>query len=308
VYSQESSAKKIALARHIQIDIIMSGLQPLLRSARSLGIAAVGVGVLAEYCMYDVDAGTRVVLFDQIQGVLPNVFQEGTHLKLPWQSVRKMDIRSRPRTINSTTGTKDLQVVNISLRVLYRPREDQLATIVKTLGMDYEGIVFGRTQDGQDGVGNEVLKEVVAQFNAEELLRKREIVSDRICKALKARAAHFHLVLDDVAITHLSYGREFAKAIEHKQVAQQEAERQTYVVQMAEQERRANVIRAEGDADAAKLISDAIKKSGDGLIEVRKIDTAKEVATTLAKGRGNIVYLPSGGDKGSNMLLGVDTK
>ena len=90
--------------------------------------------------------------------------------------------------------------------------------------------------------------------------------------------------------------------------AQQDAERQTYVVQMAEQERRANVIRAEGDADAAKLISDAIKKSGDGLIEVRKIDTAKEVATTLAKGRGNIVYLPSGGDKGSNMLLGVDTK
>ena len=64
-----------------------------------------------------------------------------------------MDIRSRPRTINSTTGTKDLQMVNISLRVLYRPKIDMLAVIVKTLGMEYEGIVFGRTQDGQDGVG-----------------------------------------------------------------------------------------------------------------------------------------------------------
>ena len=95
-------------------------------------------------------------------------------------------------------------MVNISLRVLYRPKIDMLAVIVKTLGMEYEGIVFGRTQDGQDGVGNEVLKEVVAQFTAEELLQKREFVSARIAKALAARAANFHIDLDDVSITHLS--------------------------------------------------------------------------------------------------------
>ncbi len=217
-----------------------------------------------------------------------------------------MDIRSRPRTINSTTGTKDLQMVNISLRVLYRPKVDMLATIVKTLGMEYEGIVFGRTQDGQDGVGNEVLKEVVAQFTAEQLLRERELVSSRIRQALAARAGNFHLILDDVAITHLSYGREFAKAIENKQVAQQDAERQTYVVQKADQERKASIIRAEGEADAAMLISKAMQSAGNGLIEVRRIDTAKEVAALLAKSRGNVTYLP-GGDK-SNMLLGVDTK
>ena len=217
-----------------------------------------------------------------------------------------MDIRSRPRTINSTTGTKDLQMVNISLRVLYRPKTDMLAVIVKTLGMEYEGIVFGRTQDGQDGVGNEVLKEVVAQFTAEQLLRERESVSHRIRTALAARASNFHLILDDVAITHLSYGREFAKAIEHKQVAQQDAERQTYIVQKADQERKASIIRAEGEADAAMLISKAMQTAGNGLIEVRKIDTAKDVAQILGKSRGNVTYLP-GGDK-SNVLLGLDNK
>lgn len=284
-------------------------MQSLLPKLRSFGGLAIAAGVVAEYCMYDVDAGTRVVIFDNIRGVLPDFKKEGTHVKWPWQSVRLMDIRSRPRVINSSTGTKDLQVVNISLRVLYRPKEDKLVNIVKTLGMDYEGIVFGRTQDGQDGVGNEVLKEVVAQFNAEELLRKRALVSERIRKGLEARASHFHLILDDVSITHLSYGREFARAIEQKQVAQQDAERQTYIVQMAEQERQANVIRSEGDAEAAKLISNAIKKSGDGLIEVRKIDTAKEVSQMLSKSRGNIVYLPSGGEGGgNNVLLGVDNK
>ena len=197
-------------------------------------------------------------------------------------------------------------MVNISLRVLYRPRTDMLATIVKTLGMEYEGIVFGRTQDGQDGVGNEVLKEVVAQFTAEELLRNREQVSVRIAKALSARASQFHLDLDDVSITHLSYGREFAKAIENKQVAQQDAERQTYVVQKADQERKASIIRAEGEAEAAKIISEAMQSAGNGLIEVRRIDTAKDVAAILGKSRGNVTYLP-GGDK-SNVLLGLDPK
>ena len=53
-----------------------------------------------------------------------------------------------------------------------------------------------------------------------------------------------------MAITHLSFGREFARAIEEKQVAQQEAERQAYVVKKAEQEKLASIIRAEGDAEA----------------------------------------------------------
>jgi prohibitin 1 len=94
--------------------------------------------------------------------------------------------------------------------------------------------------------GNEVLKSVVAHYNAEELLSKREQVSLAIRLALVERAAKFNLILDDVSITHLTFGKEFAKAIEHKQVAQQEAETQTYVVAKADQERKAAIIRAEG--------------------------------------------------------------
>lgn len=288
-------------------------MERLASSGRTLGLAAIAVGGLMEYCVYDVDAGRRVVIFDSLQGVLPGVYSEGTHLKWPWQSVRNMDIRSRPRTINSTTGTKDLQVVNISLRVLYRPKVEKMSTIVSTLGMEYEGIVFGRTQDGQDGVGNEVMKEVVAQFDAKELLSKRPEVSERIRSGLAKRANQFHLILDDVAITHLSFGREFARAIEEKQVAQQDAERQAYVVKKAEQEKLASVIRAEGDAEAAEKISEAIRRNGTGLIEVRQIDAAKDVASLAARSRGNITYLPSnsssnGGGSGSGILLNVDAK
>lgn len=229
-----------------------------------------------------------------------------------------MDIRARPRSIHSVTGTKDLQMVrlflgatalvyscsnhgpslqvNISLRVLSRPKEDQLHVIYQTLGTDFDDRVL-------PSLGNEVLKSVVAQYNAEELLSKRALVSQGIREALVERAAKFNLILDDVSITHLTFGKEFAKAIEHKQVAQQEAETQAYVVAKADQERKAAVIRAEGEAEAANLISEAMASAGNGLIEVRRIDTAKDVAQIVSRSR-NITYLPSS-KGGSNMLLNV---
>jgi prohibitin 1 len=197
----------------------------------------------------------------------------------------------------------DIQV-NLTLRVLSRPEEEMLPVIYQQLGTDFDDRVL-------PSLGNEVLKAVVAQYNAEELLSKRAQVSDNIKKSLIERAKKFNLVLDDVSITHLSFGREFAKAIENKQVAQQEAETQAYLVAKADQERKASVIRAEGEAEAAELISKAMLIAGTGLIEVRRIDTAKEVAAILAKG-GNVTYLPStgggGGGGGSSMLLGLGTK
>ena len=171
-----------------------------------------------------------------------------------------------------------------------------MAKIYLTLGTDFDERIL-------PSIGNEVLKAVVAQYNAEELLSKRALVSEGIREALVERAAKYNLILDDVSIAHLTLGREFARAIEHKQVAQQEAETQAYVVAKADQERKAAVIRAEGEAEAAQLISKAMAAAGNGLIEVRRIDTAKDVAHIVANSR-NITYLPSS-KGGSNMLLNV---
>jgi len=274
-------------------------MEGLFRLATRLGGAAVAVGVIGEFCLYDVDGGKRAVIFDKISGLQDKVIGEGTHFRIPFiHEPIIFDIRTRPRTIHSATGTKDLQMVNISLRVLSRPMEEKLPAIYIGLGVDFDDRVL-------PSLGNEVLKSVVAQYNAEELLSKRESVSQQIREALIKRANQFHLHLDDVSITHLTFGKEFARAIEKKQVAQQDAERQTWIVAKAEQERKAAIIRAEGEAEAALLISSAIVEAGNGLIEVRRIDTAKEVAATLSKSK-NISFLPTG-QNGSQLLLGLNT-
>ena len=115
----------------------------------------------------------------------------------------------------------------------------------------------------------------------------------RVNQELTARAQQFGLILDDISITHLTFGTEFTNAVEMKQVAQQDAEKARFMVEKAEQIKKANIIRAEGDTQAAQLIADAVGKSGEGLIELRRIETAEEIASDLAQSR-NVVYLPQG--------------
>lgn len=281
----------------------------LSRLSKLSGVMAVGAFGVSQ-CIYNVDGGERAVMFDSLRGgIRDDVRGEGTHILIPViQRPIIIDVRTKHREIPSVTGTKDLQMVNIKMRVLWRPVIDELPKLYRELGTDFDERVL-------PSIGNEVLKSIVAQYNAEELLSKREEVSERIKIDMIKRGKIFHLTLDDVAITHLTFGREFMKAIEAKQVASQEAERQQWVVKKAEQERQAVVTRAEGEAEAASIITSAMEATGSAIIEVRRIDAAKEIAAKLANSR-NIVYLPSnsggggggGNNGGSNLLLGIDTK
>jgi len=224
-----------------------------------------------------VEGGHRAVIFNRFTGVEQRVVGEGTHLRIPWvQKPIIYDVRTRPRTITSVTGTKDLQMVNLTLRVLSKPDKQQLPRIYSRLGVDYDERVL-------PSIGNEVLKAIVAQYNAEQLLTQREKVSRQIRETLTARAKSFDIELDDVSMTHLTFGREFAQAIEQKQVAQQEAERSRYIVAIAEQERQAAITRAEGESEAAALVSQALQESGAGFIQLRRIEAAREIAETLSK-------------------------
>lgn len=222
--------------------------------------------------------------------------------------------------------------------------DNTLTELYRKFGVQYDERIL-------PSIMNEVMKTTVAQYNAEELLTKREAVSASSCRPARAppsavfhgvwysrrppwpkshicllacllahllcggqvskdirrgleeRAETFGLKLWDVSITALTFGNEFAKAIEQKQVAEQDAERAKFVVQRTEQEKLSKIIRAKAQAESASLIQEAMK-AGDGVIQLRKIEACKDIAETLAKSR-NVVYVP-GGSNGSNILLGVN--
>lgn len=248
---------------------------------------SVGLGYLGYNSMYNVEGGHRAITYSRISGVGEQVMNEGTHFLIPWfERAMIFDIRTRPRSIASLTGSRDLQMVNITLRVLTKPSPKHLPWIYRRLGYDYDERIL-------PSIVNEVLKQVVAQFNASELITQRENVSNLIKRNLVARAADFHIIMEDVAITHLTFGNEYTQAVEAKQVAQQDAERAKFIVDKATQDAKSVVIRAQGEAQAATMIGNALKEN-PGYVKLRKIEAAQKISNLISRSQ-NKAYLNTEG-------------
>merc|ERR1740123_39132 len=153
-------------------------MERLFNRMGQLGVGLFSLGVMGTNFVFVVDGGERALIFDKFSGLRDKVYGEGMHFKLPIVQVPKyFEIRTRYRMISSTTGTRDLQSVNLTLRILFRPVEDQLPMILNNIGEDYDSKIF-------TSIGNEVLKSIVAQYDAGQLITMREKVSSEIREQL----------------------------------------------------------------------------------------------------------------------------
>jgi len=195
-----------------------------------------------------VNAGERGVVM-RLGQVQDTVLSEGIHPIVPIvTSVKRLSVRVQKNDFKADAASKDLQKVTTELTVNWHMDPRRLNKIYQQVG-DSEQIVNGIVTPAV----SEVLKAATAKKTAEEIITKRTELKDEIDNNLKKRLAAYGLLVDDVSLVNFSFSPEFSKAIESKQIAEQEAKQAEFVALKATKDAEAEVNRAKGQAEAQRL-------------------------------------------------------
>ncbi|MDJ0534081.1 MAG: prohibitin family protein [Xenococcaceae cyanobacterium MO_207.B15] len=195
-----------------------------------------------------VNAGERgvVMRFGKVQEV---VFDEGLHPVVPLVTkVKTLSVRVQKNDINAEASSRDLQDIKMDIAVNWHIEPTQVNRIFQRVG-DEEQIVFRIINPAV----SEVVKAATAKKTAEEIITKRTELKQEIDNQLNERLASYGVAVDGVSLVNISFSPEFAKAIEAKQIAEQEAKRAEFEALKAEKQALAEVNRAKGQAEAQRL-------------------------------------------------------
>ncbi|MGB9632471.1 MAG: prohibitin family protein [Chloroflexaceae bacterium] len=234
-----------------------NGPGQVLRMPRGLPYGALTliaiVGAIAIFALVNattvVDAGTRGVV--KTFGEVTGVFDEGLHFRAPFVTeVVPVDVKTQRLTSESSAASRDLQIVTTQVVLNYRVDPDSVATLVREIGVDYEAKII-------DPAIQESVKAATAQFTAENLITQRPLVSDSIRQVLNERLTPRGIIVEEVSITEFNFSEEFSRAIEAKQVAEQDALRAERELRRAQIEAQQQVARAEAEAEARLQIARA---------------------------------------------------
>lgn len=195
-----------------------------------------------------VNAGERGVVM-QFGKVQDRIFDEGIHPITPIvTSVKKLSIRIQKTSFPVDATSKDLQKMTSEIAVNWNLDPTQVNKVYQKIGDEQQVI----TTIINPAV-SEVLKAAISQKTTEEILTKRAEIKAEIDTNLKKRLLPYGVIVNDVSIVNFAFPEEFSKAVESRQIAQQQAKQAEFNADKAAQEAQANINRAKGEAEAQKL-------------------------------------------------------
>ena len=225
------------------------------------------IGVVATASVKIVDSGHRGVLlhWNAVDLTKPPL-EEGLHFVVPFQDeVVNVEVRTLKYASDARSASRDLQTVETTVTVNYHPDKESVHRLYKNLGLDYENRVI------QPAI-EETVKQVTANYNAEELITKRPLVKQDIEVAIRERLNQFDVVTEVISITDFEFSPLFAQAIESKVEAEQNALKAENDLRRIEVEARqreanaiglanANIAEAKGEAEAIAIINKALSEN-----------------------------------------------
>lgn len=172
---------------------------------------------------------------------------EGINFKVPFiEKIEKMNIKVQKVEVRTSSSSKDLQEVDMSLAVNYKIDSKEATRLYKTVGTDYKEIVL-------EPAIEESIKAVTSQYTAEELITHRSEVSTKCMDVLSKKVSKYGISVSDFNITNFSFSAEFDKAIEEKQVAEQKVLTAKQELEKEKIEAEKKIVKAEAEKKANEM-------------------------------------------------------
>jgi len=179
------------------------------------------------------------------------IMGEGLYYKVPMaERVIKVDVRVQPHPFKEIDGaSKEYQLVKLTGMMNFHIDSSYVNDLYQKVGLDFANKVI-------DPAFNDFVKEV---------LPKREEIRKRAMSKLGDNLTRYHIIVDDIYFANIRFSPEYERAVEAKQVAQQQVETQRQVLAQREIEAQQKVATAKGDAESIQVEAQGQAKANDAL-------------------------------------------
>ena len=234
--------------------------------------------------VFTVQSGTRKIVMTA--GEATSVASEGINFKIPfYQKAKEVDIKTLKVSQKANAASRDMQTVTSTISVNYHYDSSKLIEINKSTGFDIgDTIIAPRIQ--------ETLKSVAAKYSAEELITQRERAKNDIDAILKRDLSKYNIVVEDIQLTEFNFSDEYNKAIESKQTEAQKTLKSLNTYERIKVEAKSRVAQAEGEAEAIRTQTEAIREAGgEEYIQLKWIEKWNGQTPTFVSGESSGVML-----------------
>jgi prohibitin 2 len=238
--------------------IVAAGAIAVLLNQKTLGML-VGIVVFIGGMMFSSftvisagHTGVQVTLGE----VNPTALTEGVHFVNPISNVKDVDVRLQKANLNgASAGTSNMQQVHTDIVINYRLTANKVPHIYKEYGLDVDSKVLGPAM-------NESFKSVVGHYTSEDLITKRQEISDTIKQQLAERLAPYDITVNSISLVNFGFSADYQKSIEEKVIATQRTAKAQQDLERIKVEAASRVAQAKGEAEAIAIQASAIQNQG----------------------------------------------
>ncbi len=204
--------------------------------------------------------------FGQVQN---DTIQEGLNFKAPFvEKIVKIDCRTQKIEYVMEASSKDLQKISdIKIAVNYSVDKQKANVLYREIGEDFKSVII-------EPAIYETMKSAIANYTAEELVTKRQEVSNLAQETLTNRLKEKGINITSLSMTDLSFSKEFDEAIEKKQVVEQQTQQAKYELEKAKIENEKKIENAKAEAEVMKQQNNEIT---DKTLELKRLEVQEKL-------------------------------